>query len=50
MNNDKLITPEMEKEFQEINRLIKKAKSEALKHVNKELINLYWNVGKFVIN
>jgi len=50
MNNDKLITSEMEKDFQEINRLIKKAKSEALKHVNKELINLYWNVGKFINN
>jgi len=30
--------------------LIKKAKSEALKNVNKELINLYWNVGKFISN
>ena len=40
----------MEIEFREINRLIKKAKSEALKHVNKELIKLYWNVGKFISN
>jgi hypothetical protein len=50
MNSDELIAPETEKEFQEINRLIKKAKSEALKHVNKELVDLYWNVGKFIDN
>ncbi len=40
----------MEREFRAIDSLIKKAKSEALKHVNKELINLYWNVGKFIDN
>jgi len=50
MKNDKSITTETEREFREIDSLINKAKSEALKHVNKELINLYWNVGKFIDN
>ncbi len=50
MSNDKLITPEFEKEFQEIDSLIKKARADALKRVNKELINLYWNVGGVIAN
>ena len=50
MNNDRLIKPETEKDFQETNRLINNAKSEALKYANKELIYLYWNVGKFISN
>ena len=38
----------IEKHFSEIVQLIRKAKNEALKSVNKELINLYWQVGKYI--
>ena len=48
MNDNQSIQIKTKKEFQEIHQLIKKAKAEALKHVNKELINLYWSVGEFI--
>ena len=38
----------IEKHFSEIVQLIRKAKNNALKSVNKELINLYWQVGKYI--
>ena len=36
------------KEFFEVVNLIKKAKYEAIKSVNQELIQLYWNVGSYI--
>lgn len=38
----------MENNFVEIAQLIKKARIDALKTVNKELINLYWNLGCYI--
>jgi len=38
----------MENNFVEIAQLIKKARIDALKTVNIELINLYWNVGLYI--
>jgi predicted nuclease of restriction endonuclease-like (RecB) superfamily len=46
MNNSQPTMTDTEKEFSEIRGLIEKAKSQALKSVNKELITLYWNVGE----
>ena len=43
---DKLM--ELEKQFTEITQLIQKARYNALKSVNKELINLYWEVGEYI--
>lgn len=37
-----------EKQFVEIVELIKKARINALKSVNRELITLYWNIGKYI--
>jgi len=39
-----------EKEFVEIIHLIKESRFNAIKTVNAELINLYWNVGKYISN
>jgi len=38
----------LEKQFAEISRLIQKARNNAFKAVNKELINLYWQVGEYI--
>ena len=38
----------METNFIEIAQLIKQARANALKTVNTELINLYWNVGFYI--
>jgi len=38
----------MENNFIEIAQLIKQARANALKTVNTELINLYWNVGLYI--
>ncbi len=38
----------LEKRFSEIISLIKYARSNALNYVNRELINLYWDIGKFI--
>src|SRR5690554_2191519 len=38
----------MKKQFSEIIRLIKQSRRNAIKAVNAELINLYWNVGKYI--
>ena len=37
----------LQKEFAEIIELIKQSRNNALKAVNTELINLYWNVGGY---
>lgn len=37
-----------ENHFIEVVSLIKKARVEALKSVNKELINLYWKIGEYI--
>jgi predicted nuclease of restriction endonuclease-like (RecB) superfamily len=39
---------QQENAFLEIKKLIDKARSEALKSVNIELIKLYWNIGIFI--
>ncbi len=39
---------ELEKQFTEVIQLIKKARYKALKTVNTELINLYWQVGEYI--
>ena len=41
---------ELEKQFTEIQQLINKAKENAFKAVNTELINLYWEIGKYISN
>jgi predicted nuclease of restriction endonuclease-like (RecB) superfamily len=38
----------LQKRFSEIIILIKNARSKALKSVNQELINLYWDIGKYI--
>lgn len=39
---------ELQNQFEEIRILISEAKGRVFQSVNKELINLYWNVGKYV--
>ena len=39
---------ELKQQFTEITTLIAKAKAKAYQAVNKELVNLYWNVGDYV--
>ena len=38
----------MQKQFNEVVTLIKNARYNAYRAVNKELITLYWEVGKFI--
>jgi len=38
----------VEKQFNEILQLIQKSKERAFVAVNTELIDLYWNIGKYV--
>ena len=39
----------MEKEqFKHVIKLIKESRNKAVKAVNSELINLYWNIGKYI--
>lgn len=38
----------LETQFSEIIDLIKKSRSNAIKAVNKELIDLYWNIGEYI--
>jgi len=40
----------LDKQFTEIQQLIDKAKAKAFHAVNKELINLYWEIGKYISN
>ena len=39
---------DLEQQFHEITQLIRAAKYQALKSVNVELINLYWQVGEYI--
>ena len=38
----------MDNRFSDIIRIIKNARSNAIKAVNTELISLYWNIGKHI--
>lgn len=40
----------MDKRFTDIIELIKQSRKNALKAVNSELINLYWNIGAYISN
>ncbi len=40
----------LEKQFTEIHQLINEAKAKAFRAVNTELINLYWEIGKYISN
>ncbi|RJQ18908.1 MAG: DUF1016 domain-containing protein [Nitrospiraceae bacterium] len=45
-----IISPEYKTFFKEIKERIHKAQYDALKAVNKELINLYWDIGKSIVS
>ena len=36
------------KDFEKIRQFIEQARDEAVSQVNKTVISLYWNIGKFV--
>lgn len=38
----------MDKRFMYIVQLIKQSRTNAIKAVNSELINLYWNIGEYI--
>lgn len=38
----------MEQHFTDIIQLIKQSRNNAIKAVNTELINLYWNIGEYI--
>jgi len=38
----------MKDQFSDIIQIIKNARNNAIKAVNSELINLYWNVGAYI--
>jgi len=38
----------MENRFTDIIQLIKKSRINAIRAVNAELINLYWNIGEYI--
>lgn len=38
----------MDKRFTDIIQLIKQSRTNAIKAVNAELINLYWNIGEYI--
>lgn len=42
------IVPELNQNFNEIIKIIEKSKENAIKAVNRELIDMYWEIGKFV--
>jgi len=44
-----IVTAEYKTFFKEIKERIHKAQYDALKAVNKELINLYWDIGKSIV-
>ncbi|MCL2156984.1 MAG: DUF1016 N-terminal domain-containing protein [Methanobrevibacter sp.] len=37
-----------QEDFVDILKMIKASRERALKSVNRELINLYWNIGKYI--
>ncbi len=49
MKKDILTNPEYLKFVKEIKQRIYKSQYEAMKSVNTELIDLYWNIGKLII-
>ena len=46
--SDKNEVLEFEEEFLEVVQIIQKARCNALKNVNSELINLYWQIGEYI--
>lgn len=38
----------MDNRFTDIIQLIKQSRTNAIKAVNSELINLYWNIGEYI--
>ena len=44
-----IVTAEYKTFFKEIKERIYKAQYDALKSVNRELINLYWDIGKSIV-
>ena len=40
----------LQQNFSEVISIIKKSRDTAIKAVNKELIDLYWNIGKYIYN
>ena len=40
----------MDERFTDIIQLIKLSRTKAIKAVNNELINLYWNIGEYLSN
>ena len=44
-----VVTAEYKTFLKEIKERIYKAQYDALKAVNKELINLYWDIGRFIV-
>lgn len=40
----------LQQNFSEIILIIKNSRNKAIKAVNKELINLYWNIGEYIYN
>lgn len=38
----------MDNRFTDIIQLIKQSRTNAIKAVNTELINLYWNIGEYI--
>jgi predicted nuclease of restriction endonuclease-like (RecB) superfamily len=40
----------MDKRFTDIIQLIKQSRTNAIRAVNAELINLYWNIGEYISN
>jgi predicted nuclease of restriction endonuclease-like (RecB) superfamily len=39
----------MDNRFTDIIQLIKQSRSKALRAINSELINLYWNIGEYIV-
>lgn len=46
--NDMKIDKKYQEEFGDVLKMIKSLRDNALKIVNFELINLYWNIGKYI--
>jgi hypothetical protein len=40
----------MDKRFTDIVQLIKQSRTNAIRAINAELINLYWNIGEYISN
>ena len=42
--------PDLQKQFSEIEAMVRQARAKAFANVNSALVELYWNVGKYVSN